>query len=159
LLKSGLGAPKDENVQKRDIIRWLRPANVMEVTGYARRMPRAMVALLSANRFVVEQVLKIAADGSLLYKNAKANPKWAPRDLHRLSRDLTRSLRARLRYVCSGANGDRLVNIILMECTAALAHSRGMPCEYEVMLEMRRPGQEWTYLASNQVGFPLPDRH
>jgi hypothetical protein len=123
--------------------RFYEPGQVRNIIGTVQRNPRLLNALLSADAFFVDNLIRLAAQGRALNELLASDPHAGVKELAKFSAMFVATFHRRLRRLYGGRNFAQLGSLVLVEATRALGGALKLDAAIAGVLRISRgaPGQ------------------
>jgi len=132
---------------KTRLARFYAPRRAPEILYGIVKQPRLINALLFADSFIVDNMLRLGLEGCELAGSMAASPARAVKDLANFSADFAATFHRRLRRLYGGRNFVALGSLLLVEATNALgAALSGKPPEIAGTLRIRASDREQVFV-------------
>ncbi len=115
---------------------YYEPADTRYILASVRRQQRNFVSLLTADAFLVEAVLNVAACAREVDRLARVAPKAAVSEMARFSREMAETFHRRLRRLYAGDEFLALGPLFFLTATSALAGGSGSGGEVAAVLTL-----------------------
>jgi hypothetical protein len=123
---------------KKSTAKFYVPAERKAIISAVQRKPRLLNALLSADAFFVDSLLRLAAQGRKLSEAMPSDPQRAVKDLAKFSAGFVATFHRRLRRLYGGENFAQFGSLMLVEATRALSGALNGNAEIAGVLRISR---------------------
>lgn len=106
--------------EKNKIAKFYAPGETRQIVAAVQRKPHLLNALLSADTFFIDSLLRLAGEGRALREALPADPKRAVKKLAKFSAGFVATFHRRLRRLYGGQNFTQFGSLLLVEATRAL---------------------------------------
>jgi hypothetical protein len=106
---------------KKRTAKFYRPDETRAILAAVQRKPRLLNALLSADAFFVDSLVRLGAKGRALHEELAGDPRRAVKDLAKFSAEFVATFHRRLRRLYGGENFAQFGSLLLVEATRALS--------------------------------------
>jgi hypothetical protein len=133
---------------KRRTAWFYEPGEAGAIISAVQRKPTLLNALLSADAFFMDSLLRLAAQGRKLSEVLPRDPQRAVKDLAKFSAGFVTTFHRRLRRLYGGENFAQFGSLLLVEATRALKGALGGDAAIAGVLHVSRGNMERTLVNS-----------